>query len=184
MNDIYSVKLTKADIKWLKTQLLPVLEETTIGLNSSRKNSGHGRSQVFGYGSRRREGYGMFNNNTNHPELYNLLVQLGKRIVPDEIPFTTIVVNHNYKTKKHIDKNNIGYSLTVSLGDFTGGELVVDGNTYQTKYNPLIFNGALQEHYNKPITGNRYSLVYFVQAPKAIKNNPEKLQKLHEQIIK
>ena len=73
--------------------------------------------------------------------------------------------DYNYKTKKHIDGNNIGRSLAISFGDFTGGELVVEGREYQTKLHPLIFNGALKEHYNRPIHGDRYSLIYFVSAP-------------------
>lgn len=163
--EIKRVKLNEPSKEYLHKKLIPLIENTTISINSNRTNSGKGRSQVFGYGSIRGKGYGEFANNRNHPELYRALLIFGKKIVPSYIPFTAIQVNHNYKTKKHIDKANIGLSLAVSFGDFTGGELVIDGVEYQTKEHPVIFNGALFEHYNKPIKGNRYSLVYFVSAP-------------------
>jgi hypothetical protein len=103
------------------------------------------------------------------------------KIVPDYIPFTAIQVNHNYKTKKHIDGNNIGLSLAVSFGDFTGGELVIGTNAYQTKEHPVIFNGALTEHFNKPIKGDRYSLVFFVNAPK--KYSDAEVYGLHNKLV-
>lgn len=182
-NEIYGAKLKPQVRKWIYDTLLPLLEKTTIQLSSNRKNSGHGRSQSFGYGNTRKTGFTNFKNNAKYPELYKMLLHLGKQIVPKEIPFTSVVVNHNYQTKKHIDKNNIGYSLTLSFGNFTGGELVIDGDKYQTKDNPIIFNGALNEHYNQPIQGQRYSLVYFAQAPNKLKT-PEQIQQLHEQIVK
>jgi hypothetical protein len=184
INKIYSYKLPKNTVSWINKNLLPVLEKTTIKTNANRANSGHGRSQSFGYGNRRYKSYGSLKNNEKYPELYKLLIELGRRIVPEEIPFTTIIVNHNYETKPHIDKYNFGYSLSVSFGDFTGGELVINGEAYQTKYTPLLFNGALNEHYNKPIKGNRYSLVYFVQVPKRIKDDPVALYDLHEEVMK
>jgi PKD repeat protein len=181
-NNIYTIELDD-DIKtFINTTLLEKITSITIPNNSSRVNSGYGRTQVFGYGNVRSIGYGMFANNKRYPELYGLLVELGKMIVPDEIPWTTIQVNHNYKTKKHIDKNNRGYSLSLSFGNFTGGELVVNGNEYQTKNNPLIFNGSLNEHYNKPIKGNRYSLVYFTSAPAG--SDIKLINKIHKKIIK
>jgi hypothetical protein len=150
-------------------------------MNVNRVNSGKGRSQVFGYGRRRGLGFGAFANNSKNSELYKVLVLLGKKIVPSYIPWTAIQVNHNYKTKKHIDGNNIGLSLSVSFGDFTGGELVVGNTDYQTKLHPVIFNGALSEHFNRPISGNRYSLVYFISAPADATD--EAILKLHNKLV-
>lgn len=163
---VLRVKLNDPAKNFLKDKLIPLISNTTIRITDSRKNSGAGRSQVFGYGNIRGKGFGEFKNNTSYPELYRALLIFGMKIVPDYIPFTAIQVNHNYKTKKHIDINNIGLSLAVSFGDFTGGELVIGSNSYQTKEYPVIFNGALTEHFNQPIKGDRYSLVFFVNAPK------------------
>jgi hypothetical protein len=174
--------LSAKEKEFIKEDLLPLIESKTIRVNYSRTNSGVGRTQVFGYGSRRGLGFGEFKNNRENPELYHVLVQLGAMIVPPFIPFTAIQVNHNYQTAKHIDGNNIGLSLSVSFGDFTGGELVIAGQPFQTRLSPIIFNGALNEHFNKTITGNRYSLVYFVSAPPKMPDI--QIFQLHNQIIK
>jgi len=178
---VMRVKLNETAKKFLNDKLIPLITNTTIRITDSRKNSGVGRSQVFGYGNIRGKGFGEFKNNTNYPELYRALLIFGMKIVPDYIPFTAIQVNHNYKTKKHIDGNNIGLSLAVSFGDFTGGELVIGKSAYQTKEYPVIFNGALTEHFNKPIKGDRYSLVYFVNAPK--KYSDAEVYALHKKTL-
>jgi len=178
---VIRIKLNKSATTFLDTKLKPLITDTTIRITDTRKNAGTGRTQVFGYGNRRKNGFGEFKNNFNYPELYRALLIFGMKIVPDYIPFTAIQVNHNYKTKKHIDKNNIGLSLAVSFGDFTGGELVVGKSAYQTKEYPVIFNGALTEHFNKPISGDRYSLIYFVSAP--MKYSDEEIYHLHNKIL-
>jgi hypothetical protein len=174
-------QLSKSEKDYINNVVLPIISETTIAMNVNRVNSGKGRSQVFGYGRRRGLGFGAFANNSKNSELYKVLVLLGKKIVPSYIPWTAIQVNHNYKTKKHIDGNNIGLSLSVSFGDFTGGELVVGNTDYQTKLHPVIFNGALSEHFNRPISGNRYSLVYFISAPADATD--EAILKLHNKLV-
>jgi len=93
------------------------------------------------------------------PELKRAIWALGHRIVP--FRFTTVQVNYNYKTKTHIDKNNVGDSVIVGLGDYKGGDLLVEDKAYNIKYHPLQFNGAEMEHGTAPYTGNRYSLVFF-----------------------
>jgi len=178
---VMRIKINDPAKNFLNNKLVPLITNTTIRITDSRKNSGTGRSQVFGYGNIRGKGFGEFKNNTTYPDLYRALLIFGMKIVPDYIPFTAIQVNHNYKTKKHIDGNNIGLSLAVSFGDFTGGELVVGGKDYQTKEYPIIFNGALSEHFNRPISGDRYSLVFFVSAPK--KYTDEDVYKLHSKIL-
>lgn len=178
--DILRIKLSQVARNWLEKKVMPLITETTIRV-SSRQNSGVGQSQVFGYGNIRYKGFGEFKNNRDHPELWRALCIFGSKVVPNFIPWTAIQVNHNYKTKKHIDGNNIGLSLAVSFGDFTGGELVIENKTYQTKLHPLIFNGALAEHYNKPIKGNRYSLVYFVSAPANASDS--EIFKIHKNIV-
>ena len=44
--------------------------------------------------------------------------------VPDKaFPFGSLQVNHDYKSRKHIDGNNLGPSFILSLGNHTGGRL-------------------------------------------------------------
>jgi hypothetical protein len=147
-------------------ELLPLLESTTFEGCTARGNSGPvgGETNVFGYGMRRFRSYDFYSNNTRHPHLYQKLLEFGNEYVP--IPFTAITVNHNFQTKQHIDKHNRGVSYTVSFGDFAGGELMVDGEAHQTNLAPVIFDASVHPHYNLPIQGNRYSLIYFVSGKK------------------
>jgi predicted 2-oxoglutarate/Fe(II)-dependent dioxygenase YbiX len=73
----------------------------------------------------------------------------------------------NYEAKPHRDKNNVGESLVVAWGDYTGGELVTvadDGTEteYNIAYKPVIMDASKITHYVKPITsGTRYSVIFF-----------------------
>tara|TARA_R110000782_G_scaffold266982_1_gene361926 strand:- start:1638 stop:2189 length:552 start_codon:yes stop_codon:yes gene_type:complete len=156
------LELTLEQKDWLDTILLPVLKVSKIKKTAGRTNSGVGMTECFGYGSRRGRTDDYYKANTNKPEVFELLVLLGSEIVPKDIPFTCIQLNKNYQSKPHRDKNNIGKSMTLSLGEFSGGELNVDGINFQTKHSPIIFNAGEQLHYNLPIIGERYSVTYFV----------------------
>ena len=168
-------------IEWLHEILLPVLKQKQVKRSATRTNSGVGRTECYGYGCRRGRPDGFYASNTQNPELFHLLVLLGDKIVPKTIPFTSMQLNHNYQTKPHVDKNNIGKSLTLSFGDFTGGELVINGVPYQTKNKTLIFNGSLEEHYNNPIIGDRYSVTYFVN--KFSNSNHRTAIDVHDELI-
>eukprot|EP00747_Dinoflagellata_sp_TGD_P120381 gnl/TRDRNA2_/TRDRNA2_173229_c0_seq5.p1 gnl/TRDRNA2_/TRDRNA2_173229_c0~~gnl/TRDRNA2_/TRDRNA2_173229_c0_seq5.p1 ORF type:complete len:896 (-),score=161.02 gnl/TRDRNA2_/TRDRNA2_173229_c0_seq5:19-2706(-) len=57
------------------------------------------------------------------------------------IPYTTITINKNYRAKRHRDRNNIGPSVGLALGNFTrGGRL-----RYWTKDDKKCDLGALNE---------------------------------------
>ena len=100
----------------------------------------------------------------------------------EHFPWTTINVNRNIQCKNHVDKNNLGDSIIVGLGDYIGGEFVVKkgdlptnfvGSTpptvgtyredtkYDIKGNFVRFNGKTQFHGTERFEGNRYSIVYF-----------------------
>jgi hypothetical protein len=101
--------------------------------------------------------------NAKFPKLYELLKDLIALYHPD-FEYTTIQVNQGFACKKHIDKNNVGPSYSISLGDFEGGELEVDDGeyiyTYESRNRFVKFNGR-NEHWVLPFEGERYSLVYF-----------------------
>ena len=53
-------------------------------------------------------------------------------------------------------------SLLVSFGEYTGCNIVVNEKKYDANCRPVVFNGALHEHYNTDdLEGTKYSLVYF-----------------------
>ena len=94
-------------------------------------------------------------------------------------PFTSIQVNFQYASSPHVDANNVGPSYIRGLGDFTGGELVVEcgemprqrdssksaaittehdvSNTWH------VFDGNAR-HWTRPFEGERYSIIYFVNS--------------------
>lgn len=79
--------------------------------------------------------------------------------------YTTITVNHNLKCKPHVDRGNAGTSIITSVGNFTGGELNIKHGSgverFDTRDRFLMYDGARWEHWNEPIVGDKYSIVYF-----------------------
>lgn len=144
----------------LVKEVLELLGATHIPMNFSRNNSGAGHSISLGRVSDRyHHVMGSSRYDKKFPELKKAIWDLGKKIVP--FKFGTVQVNYNYKTKPHIDKNNVGESVIVGLGSYKGGDLIVSGKRYNIQYKPLMFNGAEHLHSTSAYSGDRYSLVFF-----------------------
>jgi hypothetical protein len=95
-----------------------------------------------------------------YPEIWEELKTIGDAIVP--FPFNAVHVNECVVCPKHRDSKNVGVSLVVSFGDYTGCKLMVEGVEYDTDCRPVIFNGAELEHWNtKDLQGKKYSLVFY-----------------------
>ena len=94
-----------------------------------------------------------------YPKIYDELNRIGKLVCPFE--YKTIQVNHNLVCPKHKDKNNKSRSILVSFGEYTGGEIVIEGKKYSAYHTPIEFDGSKMEHWNEPIEGNKYSLIFF-----------------------
>jgi len=92
----------------------------------------------------------------NKDEIYNLC----KVLFPD-FKFNGVMINKNWKCPPHYDNKNAGVSLICGLGNYTGGDLFVEGKPIDIKYKPYIFNGSLQEHWTDDFEGERYSVVLF-----------------------
>jgi tRNA U38,U39,U40 pseudouridine synthase TruA len=102
--------------------------------------------------------------NTLFPELLRAAFQLEKVIAPNRPPSATIAINRHASFKPHRDTGagaGQTVSLIVALGDFVGGEIVVEGQPHDIRYKPIEFNGWKQRHWTLPFKGERYSLVYF-----------------------
>lgn len=70
----------------------------------------------------------------------------------------------NAQFTPHVDSGRgLGQSVSmiVGLGDYNGGEVVVEGKPYPIRYNALEFDGWKQLHWTSPFAGERYSLVWF-----------------------
>lgn len=145
-------------------ELYNMLEEINIPFKNG-KSSRHGfpkhRAVMFGYTRQRYSGkvcLSLFSK--KYPYIYHELNRIGKLICPFD--YTSIFINHNVVCPKHKDSKNIDKSLLVSFGDYTGCNIVVQDVEYNTNCSPIIFNGALLEHYNtNDLKGNKYSLIYY-----------------------
>lgn len=102
--------------------------------------------------------------NKTFPELARAAFELEGALMPDRPPSTTIAINRHAKFKPHVDSGagaGQSTSLIVGLGDYSRGELVVEGMEVDIRYRPLEFNGWTQRHWTRPFEGERYSLVWF-----------------------
>jgi len=80
------------------------------------------------------------------------------------------------RTKQHLDKINVGESVLVAFGDYTGGKTYIknkdnkDYDVVDCRFQPAKFNGAERLHGVTTITnGLRYSLVFYKNKLKPIK---------------
>lgn len=133
---------------------------------SCRKNFPRHKADIFGYVKLRpvnwavRGKYNISRTTEKKPELYNELKRLADIIVP--FKWSSVLVNNNVICGKHLDASNIGESVLLSIGDYEGCNIVVNGKKYDAKYQPLIFNGSKLEHYTTDdLVGNKYSLVFY-----------------------
>eukprot|EP00946_MAST-07B_sp_MAST-7B-sp1_P003481 g3481.t1 len=84
--------------------------------------------------------------------------------MPGRTQSAAVAVNCNATFKPHCDSGagqGQGLSLIVGLGDYLGGELIVEGVPHDIRYNPIEFDGWNERHWTRPFTGERYSLVWF-----------------------
>lgn len=144
--------------------LLPIITELRtrpLEINNYRKNSGVGRSQCFGIVRQRNGTYTGSRYNFKRPELYQLLVSLGRNILPPDFTYTSIQVNENYQTLPHKDKGNEGVSAILGFGFYTGGELKIEDSVVSIDKRLVFFDGSKYLHETLPFFGERYSLVFF-----------------------
>lgn len=150
--------------------IIQYIKDNPVPFNTSRADVvGVGFTQVVGYTRDRRGNWKLSGYTEKHPEIFELLKNLAKKYIPD-FKFTSVQLNENLKAKRHIDSINVGESIIVGFGDYTGGDLWIDGDTYSIKNRFVMFNGSELEHETMPFKGNRYVAVFFNQShPKPVK---------------
>jgi len=141
-----------------------MLNDINIPYVSSKSNRrGFGKHRRACFGLVRERYSGKINNSRftrKYPEIYEEILRIGKLYCP--FSFTSIHINKNVVCPPHKDEKNVGDSMIVSIGDYEGCKLVIEGEVYDAKYNPIIFNGAEKEHYNTDdLVGTKYSLIYY-----------------------
>lgn len=143
--------------KQLYTELEDIFKTTKVRSDRAPLGNG-GYSQLLGLN--RRKSFEPTVMLKKYPDLYNKLQEIAKEICPFHVD--NFMINKNFVTKPHYDTLNRGDCFIFSVGDYDGGELVIEDKVYDTKYNPVIFDGKTQLHYNLPITrGTKWSIVGF-----------------------
>jgi len=102
--------------------------------------------------------------NKLYPQLYLNLKFLAHRKFPD-FKYNQITLNHNLECKPHKDGRNVGESIIVGFGEYSGGELNIEGKKHNIRYKLLKFNGALHEHWVEPFEGERWTAIFFWKKP-------------------
>ena len=107
-------------------------------------------------------------NNKRFPELHKKLKALMRQRDPN-FRYTSIQLNKNLATNYHIDKNNLGLSYCLSLGNFTGGDVIQKfengmTNHIRTKNRLVKYDGKI-EHKTEPFKGTRYAIIFFTKSP-------------------
>ena len=143
--------------------LYDMLKYITIPIKNST-NSRHDfrnhRSMTMGITRGRFNGIiGLSQPTKKYPHIYKEILRIQKLI---GIEANSIHINHNVICPRHLDSKNIGESVLVSFGDYTGCHIVIDELPYDAYCQPIKFNGAELIYYDtNNLIGNKYSLVFF-----------------------
>lgn len=100
-----------------------------------------------------------------HSGLASLLCAFAQQELPG-VRFTSIQVNKDYRATLHVDKNNLGPSWIIGLGDYTGGRLWIDDDSKAGRAVDIHGSHWFQFDGNRPhcvlpFRGRRFTLVYF-----------------------
>ena len=96
----------------------------------------------------------------NHPEYQKVLDKIVDKYFPPNFYYNCVVINKNFKCLPHKDKHNVGNSIIIALGNFSGGNLKINNDEYNINGRPLLFDGS-NTHETTDFEGTRYSLVFF-----------------------
>lgn len=135
------------------------LQQRPMINNPDRRHAGEGRTQALGVIKRWAYRPWCSRITWMYPELWELIQAFAQKHIT--VPWTAVQVNQNYESKPHKDVGNCGDSSIVAFGDYEGGDLVVEGTPYDIRHRLHVFNGSERQHWNTPIIGSRYSLVFF-----------------------
>lgn len=103
-----------------------------------------GASGSFSVGAMPDERCSQPKGNTLFPELVQAAFLLEIALCPDREPSSTIAINRNAQFRPHTDKGagaGQSKSLIVGLGNYVGGELVVEGEKKDIRYKAIEFDG-------------------------------------------
>jgi len=110
-----------------------------------------------------------------NPHLKDIFKEFQSLYFPD-FKWNQLQLNKSYPCPPHIDSQNVGTSVLVSLGNYTGGLTCVYDpvekkiNRYDCREKPIKFNGSELLHWVEPFEGTRYSIVFYRHRYKRVKD--------------
>jgi len=145
-------------------RLMSMIVYKNVQLYKDRGNSGTGRTSCFGLVHKRSQFDGLSRLNSQRPEFWEELEKIAKHLpVPEG--WTSVQLNQDYPTFRHKDCGNIGPSCIVSAGMYSGGELCITDTSgsisFNTNLRPIVGDFSKLEHYVKPLSGFKISMVFF-----------------------
>jgi len=146
--------------------IIEYLDANNLGVNKYRTKVGEGVSQCLGIVSKRSAAPDLSRQSWLHPRLHYMLMEFGERNVRKHIDWTSIQVNCNYTCAPHKDNGNIGESYIIAFGDYTDGAVCIEDVDYPIHQRGLLFDGSQLQHWTRPWTGTRYSIVYHTIRPR------------------
>ena len=99
---------------------------------------------------------------SNHWDLFEMLMVWMEQEYRKELDvhYSSICVNKNFACQKHHELNNKNLSYIIGMGNYSGGELNIDGTAYDIKNTLFTLDNKLQ-HYIQPFIGTFYTITYF-----------------------
>lgn len=128
-----------------------------------------GKNQTFGIVSRRSNQADYSRNNWTRPYLYHLLLDFGDKYCP--IKYNTITLMKQSNEKKN--RYSVGLSWMIGLGDYTGGEFMVDSVEKTIKGQGGTFNLNRSVYKLNEVLGNGIVICYSTYDPRKIQHLPE-----------
>jgi len=155
---------------------------------TKQKGSKKPNSFKFGWTWRKRRGIGereydpekkMYKSKAmeDNPWLLDMFKEYSLNYFPTFV-WSEIQINNQTegsRTKEHLDKINVGDSILIAFGDYTGGRTYIknkNDKNYEildARHQPIQFNGAERKHGVTTVTsGDRFSLVFYNSSQKSV----------------
>ena len=155
-----------------------MLEQISVPMKNatnSRTTFGNHRCMTMGLTTGRFDGITDLSYYTKkYPHIYKEILRIQSLIADN---YSSVHVNKNVICPRHYDPKNVGDSVLVSFGDYTGCEITIatknetkstydvsvfDEIPYNAYCQPIKFNGSELLHFNtNDLVGTKYSLVFY-----------------------
>ena len=111
--------------------------------------------------------------NKRFPQLAEAIFALERQLNAHEPPHSSCLVTRQAVFQPHLAPGRCAPGrpssmLTVGLGDFRGGELVVEGDVLPIRYSPQRFDGWSRLSWTRDFEGERFALQFFTSARESL----------------